>query len=160
MGRIIIAFLGVLFACAASARMPEPMLLPVDREPLVLVSRDGSRTPFDVEIADTNETRMRGLMFRTDFPQNRAMLFVMGISRPIMMWMQNTPLPLDMVFLDAKGNITAIHENAVPFSEAIISSGGPAAFVVELNAGTTRKIGLSVGGKALHRVICGACAAK
>ncbi len=75
---------------------------------------------------------MRGLMWRTDFPKDRAMIFILGEMRRIVMWMQNTPLPLDMVFLDDKGPVVAIHENAVPFSENLTSSEVPAAYAVEL----------------------------
>ncbi len=75
------------------------------------------------------------------------MLFVFGEMRNVMMWMQNTPSPLDMVFLDDTGHVSAIHENAVPFSEATISSQGPAAYVVELLAGTVKRTESGVGTK-------------
>lgn len=85
------------------------------------------------------------------------MLFIFGEMRSVMMWMQNTPSPLDMVFLDDKGRVSAIHENAVPFSEDIISSQGPAAYVVELLAGTVKRTGIKRGDKAIHKTICGEC---
>ncbi|MFD1198492.1 DUF192 domain-containing protein [Brucella gallinifaecis] len=154
MGRILFSFVFLFFTLSAIAQETKPMLLPVDKEPLTFVTANG-RISFGVEIADSGEARMRGLMWRTDFPQDRAMLFVFGQMRDVMMWMQNTPSPLDMVFLDDSGHVTAIHENAVPFSEDIISSQGPAAYVVELLAGTVKRTGIKRGDRAIHTVICG-----
>ncbi|MBB5701710.1 hypothetical protein FHS76_001572 [Ochrobactrum daejeonense] len=157
MGRIFLAFAFVFLAFAAQAAETPPMRLPLDKEPLTFVLSNGNKANFALEVAQTDEARMRGLMWRTDFPEGRAMIFVFGEMRRVMMWMQNTPLPLDMVFLDDKGRVSAIHENAVPFSENIISSEVPAAYVVELLAGTVKRTGIKLGDKAVHRVICGAC---
>ncbi|MDT6938855.1 DUF192 domain-containing protein [Brucella pseudogrignonensis] len=156
MGRILFAFAFLFFAASAQAQETKPMLLPLDKEPLTFVT-SGGKASFALEIADTDEARMRGLMWRTDFPKDRAMLFVFGQMRDVMMWMQNTPSPLDMVFLDDTGHVSAIHENAVPFSEDIISSQGPAAYVVELLAGTVKRTGIKRGDRAIHKAICGDC---
>lgn len=156
MGRILFAFAFLFFAASAQAQETKPMLLPLDKEPLTFVT-SGGKASFALEIADTDEARMRGLMWRTDFPKDRAMLFVFGQMRDVMMWMQNTPSPLDMVFLDNTGHVSAIHENAVPFSEDIISSQGPAAYVVELLAGTVKRTGIKRGDRAIHKAICGDC---
>lgn len=156
MGRILFAFAFLFFAASAQAQETKPMLLPLDKEPLTFVT-SGGKASFALEIADTDEARMRGLMWRTDFPKDRAMLFVFGQMRDVMMWMQNTPSPLDMVFLDDTGHVSAIHENAVPFSEDIISSQGPAAYVVELLAGTVKRTGIKRGDRAVHKAICGDC---
>ncbi|MDR6430716.1 DUF192 domain-containing protein [Brucella pseudogrignonensis] len=156
MGRILFAFAFLFFAVSAQAQETKPMLLPLDKEPLTFVT-SGGEASFALEIADTDEARMRGLMWRTDFPKDRAMLFVFGQMRDVMMWMQNTPSPLDMVFLDDSGHVSAIHENAVPFSEDIISSQGPAAYVVELLAGTVKRTGIKRGDRAVHKAICGDC---
>ncbi|MCL8000292.1 DUF192 domain-containing protein [Brucella sp. 21LCYQ03] len=156
MGRILFAFAFLFFAVSAQAQETKPMLLPLDKEPLTFVT-SGGKASFALEIADTDEARMRGLMWRTDFPKDRAMLFVFGQMRDVMMWMQNTPSPLDMVFLDDTGHVSAIHENAVPFSEDIISSQGPAAYVVELLAGTVKRTGIKRGDRAVHKAICGDC---
>lgn len=156
MGRILFAFVFLFFTVSAHAQETKPMLLPLDKEPLTFVTSDGKRS-FGLEVADTDQARMRGLMWRTDFPKDRAMLFIFGEMRDVMMWMQNTPLPLDMVFLDGTGHVSAIHENAVPFSEDIISSQGPAAYVVELLAGTVKRTGIKRGDRAVHKAICGEC---
>lgn len=159
MGRIFLAFAFVFFTFTAHAVETQPMRLPVDKEPLTFITSNGSKPHFELEVAQSDEARVRGLMWRTDFPKDRAMIFVFGEMRRIMMWMQNTPLPLDMVFLDDKGKVVAIHENAVPFSENIISSEVPAAYVVELLAGTVKRNGIKPGDRAVHRVICGECGA-
>lgn len=149
----------MIFVSAVAARADggQPMRLPVDSEPLTFVTANGNKLSFALEVADTEEERMRGLMFRRDFPKERAMLFVFGETRRVSMWMENTPLPLDMVFLDEKGRVSSIHENATPFSQNIISSGPPAAYVVELLAGTVKRTGIHRGDRAIHRTICGKC---
>ncbi|WP_343314593.1 DUF192 domain-containing protein [Brucella sp. BE17] len=152
-----VALMFMFFTAAAQTQAAEPMLLPVDKEPLTIVTANGNKLSFALEVASSDEARVRGLMWRKDFPKGRAMIFVFGEMRRIMMWMQNTPSPLDMVFLDDRGKVTAIHENAVPFSENIISSETPAAFVVELLAGTVKSSGIKRGDRAFHRVICGDC---
>ncbi len=129
-----------------------PMHLPIDAAPLTVNTAKGD-VPFRVEIADTDEERERGLMFRTDLKDDSAMLFVFDKSRLVTMWMENTPSALDMLFLDEEGRITAIRENAVPFSRDIISSGGSVRFVVEVKAGTARRLGLTIGDKVRHPAI-------
>lgn len=128
------------------------MRLPVDPAPLVFETPAG-RVSFDVEVANTDESRSAGLMHRVDLPSNRAMLFVFDQTRDVMMWMENTPLPLDMVFIADDGKVSAIAPNTEPFSRAIVSSRGPVRFVVELNAGTAKRLGIGVGNTVQHPVI-------
>lgn len=143
-----------LFMSAASgfALDNAPMHLPIDPTPLVVNTAKGD-VPFAVEVADDEEERERGLMFRTDLKDNSAMLFVFDETRLVTMWMENTPSALDMLFLDKSGRIHAIRENAVPFSRDTISSGGPVKFVVEVKAGTARRLGLKIGDKVRHPAI-------
>lgn len=148
----------VLSTCGG-ALAETPMRLPVDSTPLIFSTAKGD-IAMDVEIADDDGKRMRGLMYRTDLPEDRAMLFVFGETRPVMMWMKNTPLSLDMVFLQDNGTIATIREKTEPFSENIVSSGVPVAYVVELRAGTADRLGLKVGEKVRHPAICSACADK
>jgi uncharacterized membrane protein (UPF0127 family) len=129
-----------------------PMHLPIDPSPLTVNTAKGD-VPFRVEIADTDPERERGLMFRKDLKDNSAMLFVFDETRLVTMWMENTPSALDMLFLDHDGRISAIRENAVPFSRSIISSGGPVRFVVEVKAGTAKRLGLTIGDKVRHPAI-------
>lgn len=151
--RPLVFFLGLVFASFAYAYTPgDPMLLPVDQTPLVFETADGP-VRFDVEVADTNEERTRGLMHRVDFPDNRAMLFVFDQTRDVMMWMQNTPTSLDMVFISQDGAVISIAPNTEPLSEAIISSQGPVRFVVELKAGMAKMRGIRIGDKLVHPAI-------
>jgi uncharacterized membrane protein (UPF0127 family) len=155
-------FVLALATMPARAADQQAMHLPVDAAPLVINTGKGD-VPFRVEVADTDEERERGLMFRTDLRDNSAMLFVFEDSRLVTMWMENTPSALDMIFLDENGRVSAIRENAVPFSRATISSGGPARFVIEVKAGTARRLGVAVGDKVHHPAIvavCGTCTKK
>lgn len=89
-------------------------------------------------------------MFRTSMPSDQGMLFVFWQGGPIRMWMKNTYLPLDMIFVSKVGKVIGIHENAEPLSEKVISSGGAAYGVLEVNAGTGARIGLRRGDLVRH----------
>jgi uncharacterized membrane protein (UPF0127 family) len=145
------AAISALMVCGP-AWAEEPMRLAPDAAPLVI---EGAATNvrFDVELAATPEQRSRGLMFRTDFPPDRAMLFDFGETRFVAMWMKNTPLPLDMLFAESSGRIITIAENTKPFSETVIDSGGPVRYVLELNAGTVADKGIAIGQILVHPVI-------
>ncbi len=93
---------------------------------------------------------MKGLMTRKSMPENTGMLFRFDEARPIQMWMKNTYIPLDMVFLNGTGRISHIHRSAEPHSLAIIDSNGPARFVLEINAGEADSSGLAVGTQLHH----------
>ncbi|AQS41713.1 MAG: Hypothetical protein BHV28_10190 [Candidatus Tokpelaia hoelldobleri] len=155
MRRLLLCFVVFLLLPAVSGAQ-QAMRLPVDVRPLV-VHTDKNIIEFDVEIARTDEQRGRGLMFRQDFPAGRVMLFRFPQQQVITMWMMNTPLPLDMVFLNEEGIIVSIHEGAEPFSQAIISSQKPAASVIELKAGQVKEHHIANGQRVTHSAICGAC---
>lgn len=149
----VAALLGGSFAVSAQE---EPMRVPVDAQALKIQTASGEES-FGLEIADTDQKRSAGLMYRKDFPADRAMIFVFGEERPVMMWMANTPLPLDMLFVRNDGSIARVAENTVPFSKDIVASGEPAAFVIEVNAGIAAKLGIKAGDTVKHRIICGQC---
>ena len=88
-------------------------------------------------------------------PADRGMLFDFGYLQIIYMWMKNTHIPLDMVFLDQVGNINFIATNTIPFSTYIISSFRPARAVLELNGGTISRLNIKVGDKVFHQIIPG-----
>jgi uncharacterized membrane protein (UPF0127 family) len=113
-------------------------------EPLDFVTASGTHH-FSVEVMRTDAQRERGLMFRRYLPPDRGMLFDFTTEQPVMMWMKNTYLSLDMVFISRSGIVTSIAENTEPLSERIIPSGGPVYAVLELNAGTAARIGLKPG---------------
>lgn len=121
----------------------------------VSVITDKGRFDFSVELADTPARQAQGLQHRRALPASAGMLFNMGRDRVVTMWMKDTPLSLDMLFIDASGYITRIAENTTPFSTATISSGQPVRAVLELNAGTARRIGAGPGDQVLHAMFEG-----
>jgi uncharacterized protein len=116
---------------------------------LEIVSKTGVHV-FAVELAVTDEQRSRGLMFRRSLPEGQGMLFKFEPDQIITMWMHNTYIPLDMIFIRSDGRILRIAENTKPESDNIISSGAPARGVLEVIAGTARKLGLAPGDKVAH----------
>lgn len=126
------AFAGALFA----------------RETLTLQQQSGRSVDLNVELALTTAEREQGLMYRRSLGENEGMLFDFGESRVVYMWMKNTDLPLDMIFLDASGKVVHLHENAVPYSETIIPSVEPVRFVLEVMGGTVKRLGIHVGDSA------------
>ncbi|MGL4296703.1 MAG: DUF192 domain-containing protein [Aestuariivirga sp.] len=120
-------------------------------EPITIATEDDAKM-FTVEIADTDALRARGLMFRQRLPEDRGMLFDFGTPREAAMWMKNTYIPLDMLFIRADGTIAYIAENTVPQSEEIIGVREPVLAVLELAGGTTRKLGIRPGDTVYHRI--------
>ncbi len=114
----------------------------LDRLDIVTASGDHA---FLVEVMRTEAERERGLMFRRSLPQDRGMLFDFDSERPVEMWMKNTFIPLDMIFISRSGRVVGLAEDAEPLSQRIIPSGAPAAGVIEVNAGVAAKIGLKIG---------------
>ena len=98
-----------------------------------------NRRLFFFEIADTPELRARGLQGRTELPDGTGMYFVFNPPRIVAMWMKDTYIPLDMLFLDEKGYVVQIKENAVPLDETLIPSLLPVSGVIELPAGSVKK---------------------
>ena len=118
----------------------------------VTVASDASVTMFTAEIADTEELRQRGLMFRHFLPEDKAMLFDYQKPRPVAMWMKNTNISLDMLFIREDGTIAAIAENTVPQSLDTISVQEPVRGVLEMAAGTVKRLGLKQNDKVYHRI--------
>ena len=133
----------------------QPMLLPVDGTRLAIQRGDTTITEFDVEIADDGGERAQGLMFRHDFPEDRAMLFVFEENREVFFWMKNTPKPLDMLFVRPDGEIRSIATGTTPYSEKQVGSGGPVLYVLEINAGASQRQGIKVGDRLSHPIISG-----
>jgi uncharacterized protein len=113
-------------------------------EKLQIISGANTHT-FQIEVMRTNEERAKGLMFRQFMPQDRGMLFDFDNEQLITMWMRNTYIPLDMLFIKADGSILRIHERAQPLDETTISSGGNVRYVLEINGGVASKLGLKAG---------------
>ncbi|CAN0552007.1 unnamed protein product, partial [Laminaria digitata] len=109
-----------------------------ERDTLSIVARRGDVFEFNVELAETSEQKSRGLMFRREMADNEGMLFLHRRDRVLTMWMANTFLPLDMLFIERDGTIARIEENTIPQSRDVISSRKRVRAVLELNAGTAR----------------------
>ena len=107
---------------------------------------------FKVEVADSPRMRARGLMFRKSMPADQGMLFDFKVEGPVSMWMKNTYIPLDMVFIGRDGQVVGVAADTEPLSERIISSPAPAYAVLELNAGAARRISLAPGDRVRHRM--------
>lgn len=112
--------------------------------PLTIES-GGHSHKFTVELAQTPRQRAQGLMFRRRLGPDRGMLFLYNRDQVISMWMKNTVIPLDMLFMDGAGRVVSLHERAVPGSLQTISSEGKARAVLELAGGTVARLGLRVG---------------
>jgi uncharacterized protein len=150
--RLLLATLLILPLAGADADEPTKAQPSLPKEKLVIVTKDGKRHMFQVEMAMTPDEQRVGLMFRKNVPPDGGMLFDWGTARDVPMWMENTLVPLDMVFIDADGTIRAIAENTVPESLANISSHGPVLATLELAGGTTAKLNIVVGDKVLQRI--------
>ena len=148
--RTLLAGLAALTARPALAQTaPQPEL---PKEKLVILTHDGKRLEFSVEMALTANQQTLGLMFRTTVPPDGGMLFDWGTPRRSQMWMRNTVSSLDMLFINADGTIRAIAERTVPQSLATIDSNGPVRATLEVAAGTAVRLDIRVGDKVLQRI--------
>lgn len=111
------------------------------------------RESLAVEIADDPDERAQGLMFRTELPTASGMLFVYDQPRRVQFWMKNTLIPLDMIFADASGTVTRVHEGAVPGDLTPIDGGDGVQFVLEINAGLAARLGIAPGTLLRHPAI-------
>ncbi len=111
---------------------------------LEIVSNTGVHA-FAVELATNNQERERGLMFRKELPEGQGMLFDFERDQPVAFWMHNTYISLDMIFIRGDGRIAHIAENTEPMSDRLIPSGGSVRAVLEVIAGTARKLGIAPG---------------
>ena len=126
--------LWIVTACAADPRSQ-----------VTLHPQTGPPIHVSVEIADTNEKRALGLMYRRELPESHGMLFLFPRQEPQSFWMKNTPLSLDILFIDSSLTIVGIARNTTPYSEKAIPSDKPAQFVLEVNGGFCQRHGIAVG---------------
>lgn len=119
------------------------------------IATDTGTYDYTVELALTNRERAVGLMHREWMAPDAGMLFRFDGVRPVSMWMRNTLIPLDMIFIRPDGSVATIHRNAEPLSEKIIHSREPVLFVLELNAGDADRMGLEPGDEIRHPIIQG-----
>jgi uncharacterized membrane protein (UPF0127 family) len=136
-----VAGMCVLMSCSDGQQDKKAQL---PHESLEISTKAGVHV-FAVEVAMTEEEKQHGLMFRRSVPEFTGMLFDFKDDGPRSMWMKNTYVSLDMIFIQSDGRIGSIAENTEPESEKIIRSGGPARAVLEVVAGTARKLGIAPG---------------
>jgi hypothetical protein len=142
----LLAFGGPLYLIAFTT--PSRARMRVDR--LVLVTAAGERT-IEIEVAETAEEKSLGLMFRTSLADDKGMLFPYPTAQEITMWMKNTYISLDMVFIRADGVVHRIARRTEPLSERIVGSQGPVTAVLELAGGAAERLGLKPGDVVRHR---------
>jgi uncharacterized protein len=123
-------------------------------QPLEIVTKSGVQV-FSVEMATTDQEKETGLMYRKELADGKGMLFDFSPEQQVSMWMKNTFISLDMIFIRADGRILRIAENTEPQSTKIIPSGGLAKGVLEVIAGTARKYGIAPGDRVAHPLFNG-----
>ncbi len=116
---------------------------------------DWGQARFSVEVADDPGERAQGLMHRESMPVSAGMLFVYPRPREVRFWMRNTLIPLDMIFADAKGIVRHIHHEAQPLSEDLVYGGNNIQYVLEINGGLARRMGITKGSALRHPAISG-----
>ena len=149
--RRIILLLAILLATALPGRAAEPQLQQFATSHLTIVSATGPHR-FVVELAETPGQMEQGLMFRRSLAPDAGMLF--DFKRPTVatMWMHNTLIPLDMLFVDQQGLIVNIAQRAVPESDQTIAAVKPVRAVIELNGGTAERLGIKPGDRVLYPI--------
>ncbi len=138
------AFLAAAPGTALSAALP--------KSALVITTADGKEQHFTVELASTDEERSEGLMYRTALAPDAGMLFDFKESETVAMWMENTYIPLDMLFIAEDGRIVRVAERTVPLSRTPISSGEPVLAVLELASGTAARLDIKPGDRVIHPI--------
>ena len=150
----IAALLAGLLAALAPAQA-QSGLESFKRGSLTIETVQGARHDFQVELAVTPAQQAQGLMYRRTLAADAGMLFLYGRPRPISMWMKNTLIPLDMLFLARDGRIVRIVERTVPLSLKAIGSEEAVAGVLEVNGGTAARLGIAVGDWVRHAAFGG-----
>lgn len=141
--------LAAVLACVATVAWSTEPAPQFPKSTLVIENAEG-RFEFQVEVASSPAQRAHGLMYRRHLARNHGMLFDFGHSRPVSMWMRNTYIPLDMLFIRGDGRIARIVVEAEPLSEDVIASGSPVRAVLELQGGITAELGIRPGDRVIH----------
>ena len=145
----------ILLAVFVTACLPEKTdgsknEIAFEKQSIRIVRQGRSEIELTVEIADTNAKRARGLMYRPELADKTGMLFLFPVRKRISMWMANTIVPLDMIFIDEYGKVREIVENTVPFSHDEIISADSVSAVLEIKAGQSKRLNIRSGDTVVH----------
>lgn len=140
--------ISIMFVTLTSGVQAAPNL---PRDVLLVERRDGVVVRIDIELAETAAARETGLMGRSALRARTGMLFDFGTHRRVKMWMKNTLIPLDMMFVDEDGEVIGIAERTVPHALDLIGPEKPIRYVLEINAGEVQRFGFRVGDRLLLR---------
>ena len=153
--QLLFLFLAALFASSASCARNPASAAASNETSLVIQSASGEHR-FDIEMADTDEKRTQGLMYRQELADNYGMLFDFGPEpRPVSMWMKNTLVSLDMAFIRADGVIARIAADTTPRSLTSIPSGEDVIAVLEVKGGRLAALGVKAGDRVVHPLFRG-----
>ncbi len=144
------AFAALLLWVAPAAAQQEGERPAFEESTLTILTADGARHDFTIEIADTAEERGFGLMFVREMADDQGMLFDYGRDQRVSMWMENTYVPLDMLFIEADGEIESIIRRAQPHTRTPRPSKGRVRAVLELKGGTADRLGIEAGDRVVH----------
>ena len=143
-------FFGLVLVLAIPLSCAMGQTVTFERDEIVIETKDGARHTFSVELAVTRPQQARGLMFRRELAPDAGMLFLHKPARVTSMWMRNTLIPLDMLFIDQEGRIDKIVQRTEPHSLRSISSDRPVAAVLELDGGSTSRLGIAPGDRVIY----------
>ncbi len=144
----------ILFGLLVAAGPVRPANPQTRQQTLEIAGKTGVHV-FSIEIAENDAERAKGLMYRKELLEGKGMLFDFKREQDVSMWMQNTYIPLDMLFIRGDGRILTIAENTEPMSTRIVSSGGAVRAVLEVIGGTVRKLGIAPGDRVAHPIFKG-----
>ncbi len=147
-----VLFAVLLLAAACIPEKPKTAEIAFEKSDIEISRAAAAPLKINVELAQTDAQRERGLMYRTEMADDAGMLFDFKTPRRIGMWMANTAMSLDMFFIDSKGVIRQIAEYTVPFSRDVILSEGDMLGVLEMKAGSAQRFGISEGDIVRHAV--------
>ena len=151
LGAALVALALLLALPAAGAADIDEAIVRLPSEPLVVETVRSGAITFAAEIADTDAERARGLMFRRSIGDREAMLFIWPQPHEVAMWMRNTYIPLDMLFITGTGRIVHIARNTTPHSLDVISANRDVLAVLEIGGGQAERLGIAEGDMVRHR---------
>ncbi len=146
-------FAGLWLLALLLAAVPAPAqdgLVSFERDSLLLRTSDGAEHAFEIELALDRKQHSQGLMYRQSLPADAGMLFVYRPARRVGMWMRNTYIPLDMLFIAEDGEIVKVVQRTVPLSLTPIESDQRVRGVLEVNGGTVKRLGIKPGDRVVH----------